>query len=226
MEPAIKARTRQNGKFKSIQGRTPGQKQYIRTLNESLNQESALVLVHGPPGVGKSKVAITWALEQVYREKFSKLIISQSNSRHQKELGFLPGGLQEKCSVLFAQQLIYCEEAMGVPAIKQMVDGRKIETLPIQILRSRDFTDSVIICDETQLCSREDVRLLVSRLGKHSLMILLGDFQQVEDNRLSFFEKMFKIDKPSVSQVMLTYADCCRHKDLVEIMEAIDQLPH
>lgn len=137
-----------------------------------------LVVCLGRAGTGKSFVALAACLELLidgrdYQKMiFTKPLVSVSRSRF---MGTLPGTLDEKVAP-FVESIYDVAEAMEkASTVEQLFKERIIEFVPLDFMRGRSFENALVVCDEVQNLDRHELMTLVSRLGKHSRMILLGD---------------------------------------------------
>ena len=197
-------------KSKIITPRTPNQKRLIQTLNEK-----SFTLVNGMFGTGKNFCVQGWACEQLLAGNFNKIIMSRAVGHLNQVAGYMPGGMTEKMAYYFAQQEEYFKEFLTSQQFEKMQRDRVIEILPIGILRGRSFNNCIVILDECQNSSKDELILLLTRMGRGTKMVWMGDELQADLDTTSFFEKLFhNIEDDDIGKIMLTEEDCLRHKNL------------
>ena len=173
-------------------------------------------MLQGIFGSGKSFVTINWACEQFDNNNFSKIVVTRNISHLNDVCGFLPGDINEKMTGFFAQQIQYMKEFFGPERYLKLIREEKIELLPIGMVRGRSFDSSIVILDEAQNASKKDVMDLLTRIGRRSKIVVMGDFRQNDFEGVSFFEQMVEhFEDEDVGFVELTEEDVQRHKSLV-----------
>ena len=155
------------------------------TLNEEQKKVKAKILVNtvtllaGSAGSGKTFLACQIALEKLFMKECDKIIITRPTVS-KEEIGFLPGDLREKMDPWVQpiyQNMFALYDKVKIEALIQ--DG-KIEIVPVSFMRGRTFLDSVVIVDEAQNVTHEQMQMIVTRLGLRSKMIICGDDHQVD----------------------------------------------
>ena len=155
------------------------------TLNEEQKKAKAKILSNtvtllaGSAGSGKTFLACQIALEKLFMKECDKIIITRPTVS-KEEIGFLPGDLREKMDPWVQpiyQNMFALYDKVKIEALIQ--DG-KIEIVPVSFMRGRTFLDSVVIVDEAQNVTHEQMQMIVTRLGLRSKMIVCGDDHQVD----------------------------------------------
>lgn len=155
------------------------------TLNEEQKEakskilENTLTLLAGKAGSGKTLLACQIALDKLFMREADKVIITRPTVS-KEEIGFLPGDLREKMDPWV--QPIYQNMFMlyDKEKIEKLIEEGKIEIVPLSFMRGRTFLDSVIIVDEAQNVTHEQMEMIVTRIGLRSKMIICGDDGQVD----------------------------------------------
>ena len=159
--------------IKRIEPLTENQK---RTFEEYYKDQH--LVLHGVPGSGKSFIALYLALKDVLNKKYAKLIIARSVVPS-RALGFLPGSIEEKIDIYKAPYISLCAELFGFQgAFEQLVKRGIIEFTTTSFLRGLTFDYSVILADECQNFSFQELDTLITRTGKESKIIFSGDYEQ------------------------------------------------
>ena len=188
--------------------RNAGQEAYIKALAES-NQ----VIVFGPAGTGKTYVVSTYAANEYHLKNVNKIVITRPHVAVGKELGFLPGTLEEKSAPWALPVLDVLERHLGKGVVETALKSGNIEVAPLALMRGRSFDDAFIICDEAQNITLPELKMLVTRIGEGSTLVMNGDIQQSdlkESDGLSKIIHMTKKHLLPIPIVEFTVADIVR----------------
>ena len=160
------------------------------TLNEEQKEakskilENTVTLLAGSAGSGKTLLACQIALERLFMKECDKIIITRPTVS-KEEIGFLPGDLREKMDP-WVQPIYQNMYALYDKAkIEKLISDGLIEIVPVSFMRGRTFLDSVVIVDEAQNVTHEQMEMIVTRLGLRSKMIICGDSHQTDLKRKS-----------------------------------------
>jgi phosphate starvation-inducible protein PhoH and related proteins len=157
-------------------------------LNPEQKEAKAKILQHtvtllaGSAGSGKTFLACQIALEKLFMKEAEKVIITRPTVS-KEEIGFLPGDLREKMDP-WVQPIYQNMYALyDKVKVEQLIQAGQIEIVPVSFMRGRTFLDSVVIVDEAQNVTHEQMEMIVTRLGLRSKMIICGDDHQVDLKR-------------------------------------------
>jgi phosphate starvation-inducible protein PhoH and related proteins len=141
--------------------------------------QNTVTLLAGSAGSGKTLLACQIALEKLFMKEAEKIIITRPTVS-KEEIGFLPGDLREKMDPWV--QPIYQNMYVLYDKVKveQLISNGQIEIVPVSFMRGRTFLDSIVIVDEAQNVTHEQMEMIVTRLGLRSKMIICGDDNQVD----------------------------------------------
>ena len=144
--------------------------------------ENTITLLAGQAGSGKTLLACNVALDGLFRRMYDKVIITRPTVS-KEEIGFLPGDLREKMDpwvqpIYQNMFLLYDKDK-----IEKYIEKSEIEIVPVSFMRGRTFVNSIVIVDEAQNVTHEQMEMIVTRLGKQSKMIICGDTHQVDLKR-------------------------------------------
>ena len=144
--------------------------------------ENTITLLAGQAGSGKTLLACNVALDGLFRRMYDKVIITRPTVS-KEEIGFLPGDLREKMDPWV--QPIYQNMFLLYDKVKveKYIENAEIEIVPVSFMRGRTFVNSIVIVDEAQNVTHEQMEMIVTRLGKQSKMIICGDTHQVDLKR-------------------------------------------
>ena len=155
------------------------------TLNEEQKEakakilENTVTLLAGSAGSGKTLLACQIALEKLFMREIDKIIITRPTVS-KEEIGFLPGDLREKMDP-WVQPIYQNMFALyDKVKIEKCIEEGKIEIVPVSFMRGRTFLDSIVIVDEAQNVTHEQMEMIVTRLGLRSKMIICGDAHQTD----------------------------------------------
>src|SRR5690554_5403927 len=204
---------------KPILARTANQKK----LAEEFDANDMLFAI-GPAGSGKTYTAIALAVRALKTKQVRKIILSRPAVEAGEKLGFLPGDMKEKIDP-YLQPLYDALEDMIPPLkLKEYLENKIIEIVPLAFMRGRTLNDAVIILDEAQNTTKSQMLMFLTRLGHGSKMIVTGDTSQIdlEDPRASgLVDAIRRLGRTrGVAAVTLAQGDIVRHHLVQRIVEA------
>ncbi len=170
--------------------RTPKQKDFIDALTKSTQ-----IFVLGPAGTGKTYVTATFAAKQYSAKQIDKIVITRPHVAVGKELGFLKGDLQEKTMPWALPVLDVLEKHLGKGTVETAIKLGNIEMAPLALMRGRSFEQAFIIVDETQNITTHELKMLLTRVGEGSTIVLNGDVQQSDLKEADGLSKVIHLAK-------------------------------
>ena len=170
--------------------RTPKQKDFIDALTKSTQ-----IFVLGPAGTGKTYVTATFAAKQYSATQIDKIVITRPHVAVGKELGFLKGDLQEKTMPWALPVLDVLEKHLGKGTVETAIKLGNIEMAPLALMRGRSFEQAFIIVDETQNITTHELKMLLTRVGEGSTIVLNGDVQQSDLKEADGLSKVIHLAK-------------------------------
>lgn len=156
-----------------LKPRSINQKEYIRTAAENI-----VTFCQGVPGSGKTHIAIGMALEYLLSGKVEKIVITRPVVEAGEKLGFLPGTAEEKLNPYLLPLFDEIEYFLQIQHFHRLKSFRKLEIVPLGLMRGRSFHNAFIVADECQNASYDQLKMLLTRIGMDSKMILTGDVEQ------------------------------------------------
>lgn len=159
--------------FAPVHAKNFAQSQYLEAL-----RNNQITFAVGPAGTGKSYIATAYAAEQLYYKKIDKLIITRPAVEAEETLGHLPGELEEKYAPYLLPIKEILDQLLGKPFVEYCLKSGAIEAVPIAYMRGRTFDNAVVILDEAQNCSPNQMKLILSRIGENCQYIIDGDISQ------------------------------------------------
>lgn len=170
-----------------------------RNDNQALHiqamKDSSQVIVIGPAGVGKTYITATHAANLYNRKHIDKIIITRPHVGVSKDIGFLPGTVEEKVYPWALPVLDVFERHMGIGKVDTALKNKNIEIVPLALIRGRSFDNAFIICDEAQNMNIAEMKALLTRVGEDSQIILDGDVQQTDIKEQSGLKKIAHLAK-------------------------------
>jgi phosphate starvation-inducible PhoH-like protein len=150
-----------------------------RRLLESIDKRNLVVAV-GPAGTGKTYLAIAKAVEALEHGKCTRIILSRPAVEAGESLGFLPGALEDKLAPYLRPLYDALSDRLGGKRLKAFLAEGVIEIAPVAYMRGRTLNNAFIVIDEAQNCTYGQLKMLLTRLGWHSTMVMTGDPDQTD----------------------------------------------
>jgi phosphate starvation-inducible PhoH-like protein len=200
--------------------KTVGQQNYLDILNDYKNK---IIVAIGPAGTGKTMLATERAIERLQKGEIDKVVITRPASSVDEEIGFLPGDIQSKMEPWMKPIFDVFGNHFMPPTLDEMIKRGTIEIAPLAFMRGRTFKDAFVIGDEMQNSTPSQMKMLMTRLGRGSQMVITGDTKQSDrmiDNGLTDFRRHYeKYFNPSyINFVTLTKDDIQRHPAVQEVL--------
>ncbi len=201
--------------------KTLGQKEYIDAI-----RNFDIVFSIGPAGTGKTYLAMAMAVMYLIRGDCSRIILARPAVEAGESLGFLPGDFYEKVSPYLRPLYDALYDMMEVDKVKNFMDKGIIEVAPLAYMRGRTLNDSFIILDEAQNCTREQLKMFLTRLGFNSKAVITGDITQSDlpgEKRTGLAETIDILkDIKGMEFISLTGKDIVRHELVQSIIKAYE----
>ena len=151
------------------------QEQYLKKLK---NNKKKIVLAIGPAGTGKSLFASQVGIDMFMRGKYERIIITRPVMTVDEDIGFLPGSLEDKMAPWMSPIYDIFGEYFYQSEIKAMIEEKTIEVCPLAFMRGRTFKKCWIIADEMQNATKNQLKMLLTRIGEKSKLVVTGDLEQ------------------------------------------------
>ena len=184
----------------------------------------------GPAGTGKTFLAIAEALNLVLSKRMRKLVLTRPVVEAGESLGFLPGDLAQKISPYLRPLYDAMESLIPFEVIRRMEESHTIEIAPLAYMRGRSLNDCVIILDEAQNTTKEQMKMFLTRLGQGARAVITGDATQVDlpkrvDSGLLHALGLLK-DVEGIHFAYLNTGDVVRHPLIKKIIQAYENETH
>jgi phosphate starvation-inducible PhoH-like protein len=207
------------GVRKVIQPKTPGQADYLQKI-----QDNDIVVGIGPAGTGKTYLAVAAAVDALTRKRVRRIVLARPAVEAGESLGFLPGDMQAKVDPYLRPLYDALDEMMPFERVQRALEQRVIEVAPLAFMRGRTLGDAFVIVDEAQNATAMQMKMLLTRLGVNSKMVITGDKTQVdlpkhEGSGLTQVERIL----PGIDGIGFHYfsdVDVVRHRLVRDIVRA------
>src|SRR5579871_1514509 len=203
------ARERDRKYVKNIRAMSPTQQLLLDAIDER-----SVVLALGPAGTGKTYLAIAKAVEALEAGRAGRIVLSRPAVQAGESLGFLPGDLQDKLAPYLRPLYDALTERLGTKRLKVLLAEGIIEIAPVAYMRGRTLNDSFVVIDEAQNCTYGQLKMLLTRLGWRSTMVLTGDPDQTDllSGLSGLGEIAHRLDRVAeVAVVRMGESDIVRH---------------
>ena len=204
---------------------TPRSENQLKLVREF--EKNDMIFAIGPAGSGKTYTAIALAVRALKNKEIKKIILSRPAVDAGEKLGFLPGDMKEKIDP-YLQPLYDALQDMIPPVkLKEYMELNIIQIAPLAFMRGRTLNDAVVILDEAQNTTAQQIKMFLTRMGMNTKMIVTGDMTQIDlpPSQMSGLVQAMKIlkDVKGISFVELTKKDIVRHKLVTRIVEAYEK---
>ena len=167
-------RQRSFGK-KVLAPKTVTQRRYLESI-----ERNDLVFGIGPAGTGKTYLAVAMAIQALISKKVTRIILTRPAVEAGEKLGFLPGSLQEKIDPYLRPLYDALYDMLDAEKVEKLLERASIEVAPLAFMRGRTLNDSFIILDEAQNTTAEQMKMLLTRQGFNSKVVVTGDLTQID----------------------------------------------
>jgi phosphate starvation-inducible protein PhoH and related proteins len=204
---------------KVIEAKTAGQAEYLKQI-----QENDIVVGIGPAGTGKTYLAVAAAVEALTKKRVRRIVLARPAVEAGENLGFLPGDLQAKVDPYLRPLYDALDDMMPAERVERALETRVIEIAPLAFMRGRTLGDAFVIVDEAQNATAMQMKMLLTRLGLNSKMVITGDKTQVDlprnlESGLGQVERIL----PGIDGIAFHYfdeTDVVRHRLVRDIVKA------
>jgi phosphate starvation-inducible PhoH-like protein len=211
-----------NLRKRPVRARTAAQDAYIRAL-----RRHSLVFGAGPAGTGKTWLAVAHAVQLFERKEVDRIILTRPAVEAGERLGFLPGDMREKVDPYLRPIYDALYDLMDARIVERALQTTEIEIAPLAFMRGRTLSNAAIILDEAQNTTTMQMKMLLTRLGENSRMVVTGDPSQVDlpPGQTSGLAEAVRLLEgvEGIAHVKFGTADVIRHELVARIVEAYDR---
>ena len=202
-----------------LQAKTDNQKDYIRSI-----AENDVVFCTGPSGSGKTYISAGIAAEYLHHKKIEQIVISRPLIAAGKDIGALPGELNEKIDPYLKPMQQNLKHFLGQRYYGLYLNDHKILYEPLELMRGATYHHAIMILDEAQNCTLEQIKMFVTRMGEGSKVIINGDISQTDLHKHSgldtCIDRVYEVDGIAVCE--LSYSDIQRNPLISRFLMAVD----
>lgn len=197
------------------------QEQYVSMLKQ---KSKKIIVVSGPAGTGKTLFATEFGVRNFLLGNVERLVFTRPSVSVDEDLGYLPGSLEEKMAPWVRPIYDVLYQFISPNEVKQCMDDKLVEIAPLGFMRGRTFKNTWIVADEMQNSTVSQMKMLLTRLGENSRLIITGDLEQFdkpnEINGLEDFLNKFKGKRsPSISSFQFERDDIQREEVVKEVLD-------
>lgn len=207
---------------KPIVARSENQEKLVKAFDSN-----DMVFAIGPAGCGKTYLSIALAVRALKNKEIKRIILSRPAVEAGEKLGFLPGDMKDKIDPYLQPLYDALQDMIPAAKLKEYMDLNIIQIAPLAFMRGRTLNDAVVILDEAQNTTREQIKMFLTRMGMNAKMIVTGDMTQID---LPVAQKSGLVqaltilkDVKGIGFVELTKKDIVRHKLVQRIVDAYEK---
>ena len=206
-----------------LRPRTLNQKRYLEAM-----EKHDLTFAIGPAGTGKTFLATVLAVRMLVDKKIERIILTRPAVEAGERLGFLPGDLQQKVDPYLRPLYDALHSLIGLEKTSSLIEKGIIEVAPLAYMRGRTLDEAFVILDEAQNTTSAQMRMVLTRLGERSRMVVTGDVTQIDlsDARLSGLIEATKVleNIEGIAICRLKSSDVVRHQIVQRVINAYASL--
>jgi phosphate starvation-inducible PhoH-like protein len=207
---------REQGYLKTIKPKSGGQ----AALMEAIDRKN-LVLALGPAGTGKTYIAIAKAVEALEAGRVGRIVLSRPAIEAGESIGYLPGDMEEKLAPYLRPLYDALSDRLSMKRVRSLMAEGMIEIAPVGFMRGRTLNNAFVVIDEAQNCTYVQLKMLLTRLGWNSTMVVTGDPQQSDllpgVSGLGDVADHLEV-LPNIAVVRLEDCDIVRHPLVAEML--------
>lgn len=204
---------------RQVSGRSPNQKAYIKTI-----LSNDITFCHGPAGSGKTCIAVGMSVRLLKENEVHKIIICRPAVDAGASIGFLPGAMEDKMMPYMVPVFDELAQFAERKSIKAWQEHGLLEIVPLSLMRGRTFNNAFIILDEAQNATRKEIRMTLTRIGRNSKMVIVGDLKQtdLEDGSSGLQGVINDLQGiEGIGTTQLDASDIVRHRLIAQIEERL-----
>ena len=204
---------------------TPRSTNQLKLVKEF--DKNDMIFAIGPAGSGKTYTAIALAVRALKNKEIKKIILSRPAVEAGEKLGFLPGDMKDKIDPYLQPLYDALQDMIPAAKLKEYMELNIIQIAPLAFMRGRTLYDAIVILDEAQNTTTQQIKMFLTRMGMNTKMIVTGDMTQIDlpSSQTSGLVQAIKILKgvKGISFIELNKKDIVRHKLVTRIVEAYEK---
>jgi phosphate starvation-inducible PhoH-like protein len=207
---------RDQGYLKTIKPKSEGQERLLAAIDAK-----PLVVAVGPAGTGKTYLAIAKAVEALEAGRIGRIVLSRPAVEAGESLGYLPGEVEDKLAPYLRPLYDALSDRLSMKRVRSLITEGAIEIAPVGFMRGRTLNTAFVVIDEAQNCTYVQLKMLLTRLGWNSTMVVTGDPAQSDllpelSGLGDVAERLERL--PNIAVVRLADADIVRHPLVAEML--------
>ncbi|MBL42927.1 MAG: phosphate starvation-inducible protein PhoH [Rhodospirillaceae bacterium] len=210
-----------NTSKRKIIARSLNQKSYL-----NLMKENSLVFAIGPAGTGKTYLAVAAAVQSLLNSEVDRIILSRPAVEAGERLGFLPGDLKDKVDPYLRPLYDALYDMLPAEIVFRKLESGEIEVAPLAFMRGRTLANAYIIVDEAQNTTPMQMKMILTRIGENSKMVVTGDLSQIDlsNNQLSGLKQATEIlnNIEDIAFIRFNSKDVVRNQLVIKMVEAYE----
>ena len=204
---------------------TPRSTNQLKLVKEF--DKNDMIFAIGPAGSGKTYTAIALAVRALKNKEIKKIILSRPAVEAGEKLGLLPGDMKDKIDPYLQPLYDALQDMIPAAKLKEYMELNIIQIAPLAFMRGRTLNDAIVILDEAQNTTTQQIKMFLTRMGMNTKMIVTGDMTQIDlpSSQTSGLVQAIKILKgvKGISFIELNKKDIVRHKLVTRIVEAYEK---
>jgi len=202
--------------------KSPNQEKYISAL---LDESTDIIVVSGPAGTGKTYLAMLAAIKAMREGHCDKIILTRpAVGVDDEQHGFLPGDLNAKMEPWTRPLIDVLKEHYSVKEIQHMLSEQIVEIAPLAFCRGRNFKNSYIVLDEAQNCTPSQLKMIMTRIGYGSKIVITGDIEQADrrtsqNGLMDLVDRLQRYEVPGLSVCKFEVSDIQRHSIIEHVLK-------
>lgn len=210
---------REQSYTKNVKPRSKGQADLMKAIDEH-----HLVCALGPAGTGKTYLAITKAVDALQKGEVGRIVLARPAVEAGEQIGFLPGAMEDKLAPYLRPLYDALSDRLSPKQLKEMLAEGVIEIAPIGFMRGRTLNNAFVVVDEAQNCTYTQLKMVLTRLGWHSTMVVTGD--PAQSDLLPEISGLAQVadkleENPEIAVVRLQAEDVVRHPLVAQMLDAL-----
>ena len=207
---------------KPITARSENQQRLVKAF-----EENDMLFAIGPAGSGKTYTSIALAVRAMKNKEVRRIILSRPAVEAGEKLGFLPGDMKEKIDPYLQPLYDALEDMIPRQKLNEMMEQNIIQIAPLAFMRGRTLNEAVVILDEAQNTTTQQIKMFLTRMGQNTKMIVTGDMTQIDlprSQKSGLIESLHILkDVEGIAVVELNQKDIVRHKLVTRIVNAYER---
>ena len=190
----------------------PKNKKQEEFINYLYNKQLPVIFSIGPAGTGKTFISCFYAIENFINNKIDKIIITRPTVSVDEDHGFLPGSLNDKMEPWLKPIYDHFSKYVSMNYLSRLTKENKIEICPLAYMRGRTFDNCIIIADEMQNSTENQMKMILTRIGTNCKLIVNGDLEQSDNKRnglRDFIGKYYRYENDSKNKIKIIKFDNC-----------------